>query len=314
MLGMIPGNGHPYSWSAIINGFDKEAMSGCPYPAIPAYLGKQPPEQVRIEGARVTHLWTDNPAEAAHVAQAAKIPHIVSRPEDVLGHVDAAIISVDDGDDHVRRARPFIEAGLPVFIDKPLAMNVADLAQFGKWIEQGKPILSSSGMRYAPELPSLERARRELGPLHWATSVTCKTWERYGIHALEAIYPLFGPGFLDVKMSSNQANQVATLRHRCGAQVTISVLSEALGSFGTVHLYGAKGQRAYTLSDTYTAFRAQLVAFVEFVRSGVSPIPYAETREMMLALIAGLRSREQGGALVPLAAIEEELALLPCAS
>ena len=35
MLGMIPGNGHPYSWSAIVNGFDPAAMAACPYPVIP---------------------------------------------------------------------------------------------------------------------------------------------------------------------------------------------------------------------------------------------------------------------------------------
>ena len=27
MLGLIPGNGHPYSWSAIINGYDRAAMA-----------------------------------------------------------------------------------------------------------------------------------------------------------------------------------------------------------------------------------------------------------------------------------------------
>ena len=40
MLGMIEGNGHPYSWSAIINGYNPTEMAKCPYAAIPAYLGK----------------------------------------------------------------------------------------------------------------------------------------------------------------------------------------------------------------------------------------------------------------------------------
>jgi len=43
MLGMIEGNGHPYSWSAIINGrYDTRAMARCPYPVIPQYLSAQP--------------------------------------------------------------------------------------------------------------------------------------------------------------------------------------------------------------------------------------------------------------------------------
>ena len=124
MLGMIKGNGHPYSWSAIINGYNPAAMAQCPYATIPKYLGTQSLESVRIEGARVTHIWTDDPADAPKVAAASLIENIVARPEDVIRHVDAVIIATDDGDDHVRRVAPFIEAGLPVFVDKPMATNV----------------------------------------------------------------------------------------------------------------------------------------------------------------------------------------------
>lgn len=85
MLGMIPGNGHPYSWSAIVNGYDPIAMADCPYPVIPRYLGAQPPGSIGIPGARVTHLWTDVPEEAPAVARASLIPCVVSRPETVIG-------------------------------------------------------------------------------------------------------------------------------------------------------------------------------------------------------------------------------------
>ena len=56
ILGMVDGNGHPYSWSAIFNGYNPEEMAKCPYPAIPAYLEKEPKETLRIKGARVTHI------------------------------------------------------------------------------------------------------------------------------------------------------------------------------------------------------------------------------------------------------------------
>ena len=50
MLGMIPGNGHPYSWSAIVNGYDPVEMSHCPYSMIPEYLAARPLESVGIPG------------------------------------------------------------------------------------------------------------------------------------------------------------------------------------------------------------------------------------------------------------------------
>lgn len=307
MLGMIEGNGHPYSWSAIVNGFNPTAMAACPYPAILDYLGKQRVEDVRIPGARVTHLWTDNPAEAPQVAAASLIGHIVAKPEDVIGQVDAAIISTDDGDDHIRRVKPFIEAGLPVFVDKPMATNIADLRQFVQWHRAGATILSTSGMRYAPEMRLSDAQQTQIGELRWITSFTCKTWERYGIHALEAVEPLLGPGFLSVQAESDTAGDVVHLTHKSGIRVTIGAIHDAYGSFGAVHLYGTKGQIPLRLTDTYRAFRSQLVAFIDMLNTGNRPLPFDETVELMAVIIAGRRSREQGGARVQIADILSEI-------
>ncbi|MEO6740630.1 MAG: Gfo/Idh/MocA family oxidoreductase [Chthoniobacteraceae bacterium] len=307
MLGMIEGNGHPYSWSAIVNGYDPAEMAKCPYAAIPKYLGAQPLENVRIPGACVTHIWTDDPADAPKVARASKIEHVAARPEDVIGHVDAAIIATDDGDDHVRRARPFIEAGLPVFVDKPMATNVADLDQFLAWHLDGRTILSTSGMRYAPEMREVAAQREQLGDLRWITSFTCKSWERYGIHALEAVYPIIGPGFLHVQTEHQPGSDIVHLRHRSGMRVTIAAIHDAFGSFGNVHIYGTKGQLPLRLTDTYTAFRGQLVAFIEMLRTGRRPFPFSQTVELMAVIIAGIRSRAEGGRAVALREIYDQL-------
>jgi hypothetical protein len=306
MLGMIEGNGHPYSWSAIINGYDPVAMARCPYAAIPAYLGAQPLESVRLPGARVTHIWTDNPADAALVAEASLIGMVVEKPEDVIGQVDAVVIATDDGADHTRRAAPFLETGIPVFVDKPLAVTLEELARFQKWHDQGARFLSTSGMRFAPET-KLDTARRQaLGELRWVTSFTCKTWERYGIHALEAVQPLLGSGFETVTMHSDAGGDIAHITHRSGARLTIGALHDAYGSFGAVHLYGTGADVALKLRDTYHAFRAQLVSLLEWLRGGVPPVGFGQTREMMAVLIAGIRSRQNGGREVSVRQIEEE--------
>lgn len=307
ILGMIEGNGHPYSWSAIVNGYDPDRMKECPYPAIPQYLGRQPLPSVYIPGARITHIWTDDPDDAPRVAAASKIENIVRAPEEVIGKVDAVIIGTDDGNDHVRRAKPFIEAGLPVFVDKPLAINVPDLKQFIAWQQAGAQILSTSGMRYMPELEQVTECRDEIGELRWITSFTCKTWERYGIHALEAVYPLLGPGFISAQTVHQEGSDIVHLTHQDGVQVTIAAIHDAYGSFGNVHVYGTKGQLALTLQDTYTAFRRQLAAFIDMVRMKRTPLPFAQTLELMTLIIAGIRSREQNGRVVLRAEICQEL-------
>jgi predicted dehydrogenase len=303
MLGMIPGNGHPFSWSSIINGYDPAALAQCPNPIIVKYLSAHAPETVRIPGARVTHIWTDDPAEAPLVAATALIPNVVQRPEDVIGHVDAVLISTDDGFDHVRRARPFVEAGLPVFVDKPLATSVEDLRTFIAWQKAGAAILSSSGMRYAPEIDAYVGGNAGLGQLRWISSVTAKTWERYGIHALEPVFRMTGPGYTSVRLESAPGLEVAHLTHRSGTQVTLPVIYDGGATFGTLHLCGQVGQATIRCRDTYTTFRRQLVAYVDFLRTRTAAYPFSDTIELMAVIIAGLRSRAENSRRVEVAEI-----------
>ena len=308
MLGMIPGNGHAYSWSAIVNGFDSAAMASCPYPVIPRYLGAQPAGSVQIPGAKVTHVWTDDPKEAPHVAAASLIPNVVERPEEVIGQVDAVLIATDDGADHVRRARPFVEAGLPVFVDKPLGTTIAELRTFVAWQRGGARLLSSSGLRYAPELDSFAANQAAIGELRWLCGITCKTWERYGIHLLEPLFRIVGPGFLSVRLETQPRLEVAHLTHRSGVQLTIPIIYDGGATFGTIHVCGLAGQTTIRFADTYTGFRRQMISFIDFVRTGQVPFPFAETVELMAVIIAGLRSRAENSRRVDVSEIHHAIA------
>lgn len=303
MLGMVDGNGHPYSWSAIFNGYDPEIMAECPYEVIPDYLGNEPKETLAIEGAHVTHIWTDDPADAQHVAQTSLIPNVVERAEDVIGHVDAVIVSTDKGYEHVERCRPFAEAGLPIFVDKPLVDNAPDLAVFEQWLADGIPIMSSSCMRYAKEYMPYRRSTHELGELRFATITTAKTWERYGIHALEGIYAIFGPGFLSVRNTGSERRNVVHLKHECGADVVVAAIADMYGAFGALQLCGTKDHVQLKSRDSFYAFKAQLQSFVDYLRTGQRPFPFAETVELMKMVIAGIISRNQDGKEIALSEI-----------
>jgi hypothetical protein len=303
MLGMVDGNGHPYSWSAIFNGYDQEEMAKCPYAGIPAYLNKEPKEGFRIPGARVTHVWTDDPADAHRVAKASLIPNVAARPEDVIGRVDAVIIATDKGHEHARRCAPFVEAGLPIFVDKPLVDTEEDLRTFSAWVGSGATIMSSSCMRYAKEFLPWRLSTHELGALRFACVTTSKSWERYGIHALEAIYPVLGPGFLTVRNTGTVERAVVHCTHRSGADVVLVASTDMYGGFGALQLCGTAGHAEAFFSDTFHAFKAQLAAFVGYLRTGERPFAFAETQELMKIIIAGIRSREELGRVVELDSI-----------
>ncbi len=300
MIGLVEGNGHPYSWSAIFNGYDALAMASCPYPVIPAYLGREPSSGFGIPGARVTHIWTDRPEDAPCVAAASLIPNVLDRPEEAIGRVDAVLVATDIGGEHVARVRPFLEAGVPVFIDKPLCDNADDLRTFVRWAGEGKAFLSSSCMRYAKEFLPFRESTRNLGRLRLATITTPKSWERYGIHALEGVFPILGPGFLTARHSGDAKRNIVHFRHASGADLVAEAIDDLAGAFGALGLYGTAGQAEASFSDTFYAFRKQLEAFVAFLRTGRPPFPFAETVELMKMIVAGIMSRGEGGREVAL--------------
>jgi hypothetical protein len=303
MLGMVDGNGHPYSWSAIFNGYDPAEMAKCPFPVIPAYLSKQPPSAFGIDGARVTHIWTDDPKDAARVARTSLIPEVLERPEGAIGLVDAVVIPTDKGPEHVRRARPFVEAGLPVFIDKPLADNAEDLKTFMVWQAEGKAILSGSCLRYAREFEPYHGSTQGLGQLRLVTIMTPKSWERYGIHALEGIYPIFGPGFLSAANTGTVERNIVHFKHVGGADAVVAAIADMTGAFGVLGLYGTAGHARAAFTDTFYAFKKQLEGFIKYLRTGVPPFPFTETIELIKMVIAGIKSRDEAGREVALAEI-----------
>jgi predicted dehydrogenase len=305
MLGMVDGNGHPYSWSAIINGqFDRRLMAQCPYPVISEYLGAQPAGALGIPGARVTHIWCDDRQDAERVAAAAYIPTVVAQPTDVIGQVDAVIIPTDKPEEHLARARPFIEAGIPIFIDKPLTDDLGHLRQFAQWQRDGRPILSTSCMRYSTEFETCRSCLGDLGELRLLTLTMCKSWERYGIHALEGVYPFLPPGgWESISHRGDDCSNLMHLHHQSGVEVILSVIADMYGSFGVLGAFGTKGNANYIFKDTFHAFKAQLVAMVGWLRTGRSPVPFEQTIELMKIIIAGKQSRADGGRVVPLSEI-----------
>lgn len=307
ILGCTPGNGHPYSWSAMFNGYDREVMTAeCPFAGIPAYLNKEPTAGLTIPGAKVTHIHCagEGGFTAAHVARCSRIPHVVTSPAAIIGEVDAVIIATDIGGEHVERARPFIEAGLPVFIDKPLADNLDDLRTFNRWVDDGHAIMSSSSMRYTKEFMPFQQSTHNLGELRFASITTAKSWETYGIHALEAIYPILGPGFLTAQNTGTLERNVVHLTHRRGVDIIVIANKDMSGGFGYLQLCGTAGSVQTASSDSFFAFKAQLAAFIDYLRTGKLPFPFAETVELMQLVIAGKLSREQGGRVVPLSEIQ----------
>lgn len=300
IIGLSEGNGHPYSWSAIVNGeYDAKLMADCGYPVIPAYLGANA-DTLGIEGAKVTHIWTQDKALSQHVSKASKIEYVVDDMKDMIGKVDAVLLARDDPENHRQMAQPFIDAGVPLFVDKPLAFSRDDLNYFTDKVNQGKFIMSCSAMRYSAGVQSFRDQLGNIGQLKLAVAVGAKDLRKYAVHYLEGMIAFLGdPKISAVRHISDSGRDIVYLELESGAVATIHVFKSIAG--GELNFYGDKGCLNINHGGAYVCFRAQLIEAVRSFREGRPRLEYAKTYNIINALVGARESLEQGGKTIKLA-------------
>jgi predicted dehydrogenase len=115
--------------------------------------------------------------------------------------VDVILLESVDGRVHLEQARQVFLKRKPMFIDKPLAASLADakeIARLGR--ESGTPWFSSSSLRFSPAYQEAVRDAvpgeilgvEAYGPAALEPTNPGLFW--YGIHAVESLFTLMGPG------------------------------------------------------------------------------------------------------------------------
>ena len=61
------------------------------------------------------------------------IPNMVNNPNEMLGKIDALIVDHRHGKYHLDAALPFLEEGIPMFIDKPFCYRKEKEKNFWRW-------------------------------------------------------------------------------------------------------------------------------------------------------------------------------------
>jgi predicted dehydrogenase len=295
---MSPGNAHPYSWAAIINGFfDGPEITRIGYPAVAAYLEANR-DTLGISAARVTHVWTQDRGISESIAKAASIPNIADEMVDMIGEIDAVILARDDPEHHKDMAHPFIEAGIPIFIDKPLAYSRDDLHWFSEQSEAGKFIMSCSSMRYANEARVAAQELHILGKLELVTAVGKKDWKKYGVHLLEAIFGILNdPTAVSVRHIGDLGKEIVHIRLANDLEITLHLFNDITGTF-QLSLFGQQGWKLVDIRNSYSMFRDNIIEFVRSVEEGKPRLSFDKTVNIMQIIIAAVESREQGGELI----------------
>lgn len=284
IIGTSEGNGHPYSFSAIINGYDDKNMSMSGWNNIYMYLKERDFSDFGISDAKVTHVWTQNLDESIKIAKASKIHNVVDNYEDMIKDVNAIIIARDDYESHIKIAKPFLDAGKYVFIDKPLSLDINDLIYFKPFLESGQ-LASCSGIKYAPELDKIRRDINEFGKIKLIRATTVKSWEKYAIHMLDGIFSVVPFNVKSVQYN-NSNHESFTLYNYDDSIIQIDALGSSEPILRIEFFSDIKYYRADTL-DAFPSFKRLLSNFIFRVERGLVDNSSILTINLMKVLIAG---------------------------
>ncbi len=226
---------------------------------------------------------------------------LAERSEDLLGQIDAVMITSQQGARHLPRARPFLEAGLPTFIDKPFAGNAADAAELLALSEaHNAPLMSCSALRWAPEVQEALRRREELGAI-----VSADVWTtamlhpgnpgllQYSIHGVEMLYTLMGSGCQSVQAVVTPGGEVVTGLWPDGRIGALRGIRDGAGGFGFTAHY-EKGHHAATVQGG-GYYREMLRQIVRMFETRQEPIPREEMHEAIAFCDAAAESMAQNG-------------------
>ncbi len=232
---------------------------------------------------------------------------IVDSIEALLPKVDAVLLESIDGRKHLEQVLPVFKAGLPVYIDKPLAGDLTDALAIDLLAKKYKARwFSSSSLRFSPgifryrEDPQLKQQIR--GAAAWSPCALDPThtdlyW--YGVHGVEILYTAMGQGCQSVTRTHTDGTDLAVGVWEGGRIGTFRGIRDGRADYGLV-VFGTK---QVEVGGKYEGYAPLVHKIADFFAGGEAPVTAAETIEMFVFMQAADVSKERGGVPVNLAEV-----------
>jgi predicted dehydrogenase len=287
-LGMIGlDTSHVIAFTRIIN--NSQAEHGCK--VVVGYSGGSP--DIESSAGRVDKF-TKSLREDFDV-------EIVDMIEELCEKVDGVLLESVDGRPHLKQAIPVIKAGKPLFVDKPMAGNLADVIEIFRLAKAGNvPCWSSSSLRYSPAIVELKEKKSAGEILGCDTYGPCSLEEHhpdlywYGVHAAEMLFTVMGTGCKSVRRVQTDNYEHVVGVWEDGRVGTFRGLKKGKSGYGFT-VYGTK---AVIQGGKFGGYEPLVEDIIKFFKTGKVPVPAEETIEIFAFMSAADVSKAKGGAEV----------------
>jgi predicted dehydrogenase len=209
---------------------------------------------------------------------------------------DVILLESVDGRVHLEQFRQ-VAHGKPVFVDKPAAASLRDvMAIFRLAKESGTPCFSSSGLRFSANIVALTE-NKAIGELTGCSVASPYETEPhhpdlfwYGVHGVESVYTLMGPGCETVSRIEGDKGTVVVGRWGDGRIATYHGLKGNSNYAFTV--FGTKG---IAHEQGFSGYEPLVREICKFFLGGQPPVSSEDTIEIFAFMEAADESLRQGG-------------------
>lgn len=229
--------------------------------------------------SRVVAISGLDPGRTREVAEIGQIPKVVDTPSDMANEVDAVLVVHRHGDLHAEHAIPFLEQGIPVYVDKPFAVSLEDCQRMLTAAKSGNALLTSySALRWAPTTDHLGKQLPELGdirvgqfagPCDFTSDYAGPFF--YATHVADVAFHLMGDEIRSVQATSSGRSVAANVTFANDAIATFSYLGDTAYHFHA-SLFGTKQMRASEIIGGDESYAAGLLTFLNAVDTKAAPL------------------------------------------
>ncbi|MFN8708026.1 MAG: gfo/Idh/MocA family oxidoreductase [Planctomyces sp.] len=249
---------------------------------------------------------------------------ILDSIEAVRDRSDAILIMSLDGRTHLEDLKKVGKSGVPVYIGRPMAASLPEVISMFEFASKHDiPLFSCSQHRYVPGFRNM-RGHPEVGnvlgadvwggcpedPLHPDT-----VWK--GLHGIETLYTLLGPGCLTVTRASTPDCDVLTGVWNDGRIGSYRGIRRGAVTYRAM-VFGDKGispsgDYGYDVPTNWVAphgeywgYKGVAIEIVRFFKTRQPPVSPEETMEIFAFMEAAHESKRRGGSPVSVAEVLTE--------
>lgn len=240
-------------------------------------------QQDRYPDMRVTAIGGNNLNASKRIFDEFGLEILAEKPEDMLGKVDAIMITTRSGKLHPFLAKPFIKEGIPAFIDKPFASDAKEAVKLAKLAKECHvPLCGGSAVQYAYDvlmMKSIANAAKKAGEvISGDITAPLKMNNEYGG------FCFYAPHLASMTLTVFGSDPVSVTASRSGDDVTAIVHYENFDV--TNHFLNEKMQYTITLNrkerpifvevDIGMIYQHECAAFADMLRTGKMEHTYEE--------------------------------------